>query len=234
MGKRIKYQYGQMIGECVYLHEATPYVTHSGKQQRRGLFKCLKCEDQNDFVAKIHTVKSGHTKSCGCFQKITASARQYKHGMNGSNLHKRWVGIKNRCLNKNNKSYNRYGGRGITMCDEWRNDFKAFYDYAINLEHYGGPGRTLDRINNDGNYEPGNVRWATQHTQSANKRLSPKNYVGYTGVTKRNSKYEARICVGYQYIYIGVFNTIKETITARNNYIIKHELSEYPIQKIKT
>ena len=76
--------------------------------------------------------------------------------------------MKNRCYNQNSKRYVAWGGRGIIVCDEWRNNFKAFYDWA--MSHGYEEGLTLDRINNDGNYEPNNCRWTTIQEQNKNKR----------------------------------------------------------------
>lgn len=78
--------------------------------------------------------------------------------------------MNHRCFNENDKNFSNYGGRGITVCDEWRKDFVAFYEYVSKLEHFGEDGYSLDRINNDGNYEPGNVRWANRVEQGRNKR----------------------------------------------------------------
>ncbi len=80
------------------------------------------------------------------------------HGMTGTRIYKNWANIKSRCFNSNDNDYPRYGGRGITIYPAWINDFQAFYDYVSTLENYHKPSYTLDRINNDGNYEPGNLK----------------------------------------------------------------------------
>ena len=81
-----------------------------------------------------------------------------------------WQAMKQRCNNPKSKDYKNYGGRGITVCEEWSNSFESFYSYVSVLPHYGEEGFSLDRINNDGNYEPGNVRWATRKEQNCNRR----------------------------------------------------------------
>lgn len=131
--------------------------------QRRRFWKC-RCECGRVVSVVGYALKNGQ-KSCGCWQDTHPGYR--KHGATGTPEHKAWVSMLSRCFNANTKSYHRYGGRGITVCAEWRRDFSAF------LEHIGPmptPGLELDRINNDGNYEPGNVRWATMKEQARNRR----------------------------------------------------------------
>lgn len=87
-----------------------------------------------------------------------------------THIYNSWQAMKDRCNRADHKSYKNYGGRGIKVCDEWNKSFQAYFDYVSRLEHYGEVGYSLDRIDNDGNYEPGNVRYATRAEQERNKR----------------------------------------------------------------
>ncbi len=140
--------------------------------------------------------------------------------------------MKIRCYYKKHSNYEYYGGRGITVCEEWKNNFKAFYDHVIALSDYGKPGYTIDRIKNDKNYEPGNVRWASKHIQSVNRRICKKNESGYLGVTfkKRSRKWESCIIIYKEYIYLGLHETPLKAVKARNEYILSNGLTEYKIQ----
>lgn len=101
----------------------------------------------------------------------------YIHGKRKTRLYRIWANIKTRCTNVNDPHFKRYGGRGITICDEWKNDFKAFYDWSM-LNGYADD-LTIDRINNDGNYCPANCRWVTVAEQNRNKRNV--KYIIYNG-----------------------------------------------------
>lgn len=103
------------------------------------------------------------------------------HGLTNTKLYGVWHTMKSRCFNPNNKKYKNYGGRGITVCDEWRHDFQAFYDWA--MSHGYEEGLTLDRVDNDRGYCPENCRWADWKTQANNMRRTPRivvNGVKYT------------------------------------------------------
>lgn len=115
-------------------------------------------------------LRSGHIKSCGCLRVEVTGNYSRTHGMTGTPEHRSWKHAKERCFNPDDASYENYGGRGITMCQEWAESFEAFYAHI-------GPkpkGLTLDRIDNERGYEPGNVRWATYSQQSYNRR--PKRW----------------------------------------------------------
>ena len=100
----------------------------------------------------------------------------YKHGYarrgKKQKIYRIWCAMKGRCYRKTDHAYHNYGGRGIEVCKHWRESFQAFYDYVSKLQHYGEKGYSLDRINNDGNYDPGNVRWTDKKTQGYNRRTN--------------------------------------------------------------
>lgn len=135
--------------------------------QKQPLYTC-ECDCGETTVVLARNLVSGNTRSCGCLALCTRT----KHNTYGSTAYRAWDNMKSRCYNTNVPQYKHWWGRGITVCDEWRNDFQAFYAYVSKLPHYGERGRSLDRINNDGNYEPGNVRWATRYEQTHNRKCS--------------------------------------------------------------
>lgn len=202
----------QLIPSQLSLNEVTPeYITlnkrsrditgqHFNKLTALGpvgksnagqiMWLCL-CECGNTTVVKSQDIRNGHTRSCGCLQIETVKRVKRIHGMAGTSLYKIWNGIVKRCTNPNCIGYKYYGGRGISIADEWRHDFQAFHGYIICLSHYGEKGYSIDRINNDGNYVPGNLRFATRHEQSHNSRTS--TLITYNDETKCISEWARTI-----------------------------------------
>ena len=131
------------------------------------VWNCV-CSCGNNIVAKGRELRSGHVKSCGCLKNEKASQRMTKHGMSHTKLAYVWSCMKQRTSNPSNKKYPDYGGRGISVCDEWKQSFQSFYDWS--MAHGYKEGLSIDRIDNDGNYTPENCRWTTAKTQSSNKR----------------------------------------------------------------
>jgi len=120
-------------------------------------------------------------------------------------LYARWVEMKQRCHNKNHKSYSNYGGRGIGVCEEWRKDFWAYAEHMDSLEGYQD-GFTVDRINNDGDYSPGNLRWSSRRTQVLNRRRWGKGYSYH----KRNKKWMVKFKILGKHTYFGYYKTESE------------------------
>lgn len=134
-----------------------------------------------------------------------------KHGMAHTRIYQCWSDMKQRCDNPHNQFYYRYGGRGIKICDEWR-DFPTFCSWA--LSHGYREDLTIERIDNDGDYCPDNCKWATQQEQSLNKTHLPSK-TGFVGIRFRANRYQAeftRNCVSY---YVGRFKTLEEAVAAR-------------------
>jgi hypothetical protein len=148
---------------------------------RYGRYKCGFCG--TEFRANTQAVLRGKIKSCGCYQKRRTSETHKTHGLGYTKLYTVWADIKKRTLNPKFKQYSDYGGRGITICDEWKNDFISFYDWAMSNGYEENKGLSIDRIDNDGNYEPSNCRWVTQNIQARNQRIRKNNTSGYKGVS---------------------------------------------------
>ena len=107
------------------------------------------------------------TFSCGCLRVMLRRIQSTTHGMKGTPEYQAWQGMKNRCYRKKTWNYSNYGGRGVTVCDAWRESFEAFYK---DVGPRPFPEYSLDRIDNNGNYEPGNMRWTTAKVQANNRR----------------------------------------------------------------
>ena len=172
---------------------------------------------------------NGKIRSCGCLKRDTTIARSTKHGKARSPLYTKWQDMKRRCYNQNRREYKHYGARGITVCDEWRNDFEAFEKWCLENGYDGK--LSLDRIDNDGNYEPDNCRFVIYDIQSQNSRRKA-NKNGYRGVTLIKKRFCAYIGLNGKKKFIGSAKTAKEAAMIRDTYIDNHNLQH--IKSIQT
>ncbi len=151
------------------------------------------CDCGNKIVVFRKNLIAGNTASCGCKRIASNRERLCKHGGKGSQLYNVWCSMKYRCYNTNDKNYNNYGGRGITVCTEWLHDYSSFKDWA-NKSGYS-LGLTIDRIDVNGNYSPENCRWVDYTTQCNNRRNSI--YVSYNGETHSLSEWSRITGINY-------------------------------------
>lgn len=175
---------GMTFGELTVIERA------KNNKNGKARWLCL-CSCENKKIISSANLLSGHTMSCGCMRgkcKAGNFRKSYKkrvgnrNGLSNHRLYGIWRNMKMRCNLKSCENYHYYGGRGIKVCDEWTNDFMNFYNWAM-ANGYTEK-LTLDRKNNDGNYEPNNCRWVTQSVQNMNKRGFKARTITINGITK--------------------------------------------------
>ena len=152
-----------------------------------------KCDCGNETIVITSDLNSGHTRSCGCLHLETVKANGKTHGLSNTHLFRIWCDMRKRCTNPNQKHYHRYGGRGITVCEEWQS-FELFYKWAMANGYQDN--LTIDRIDNNGNYEPNNCRWSTQKEQQNNR--STNKLITFDGETLNLTQWSEKTGISYR------------------------------------
>lgn len=157
-----------------------------------------KCDCGNSAVVRTYQLVSYRTMSCGCLRvsaAIRAGHANITHGKARTRAYRVWKGMRQRCFYEKAINFKDYGGRGITVCDQWNKSFQAFIDDMGSPED----GMQLDRIDHNGNYEPGNCRWVTPRTNSRNKRNN--NLIEFNGVTRTITEWAAGLGITHQALH---------------------------------
>jgi hypothetical protein len=166
--------------------------------RRRWRCRC-DCGTLRDVLTQSLT--DGRTQSCGCLQRERAAKAQHKHGYNRREEgrpkieYRIWQGIKCRCLNPKVPLYKFYGGRGILLCERWM----EFANFLADVGNVPAPGLTIERIDNNGHYEPGNIWWATRTEQARNRRST--KYIEHAGERLSLAEWAERLHVPYKLLW---------------------------------
>lgn len=208
---------GQDLTDKIY-GRLTVLGVHGKAPDGRVLWS-VKCECGTVKPVRTHSLTKGDTVSCGCYIR----ERRYTHGASRRKgswpEYWIWSSMITRCTSKNSKDYYNYGGRGISVCDEWINSFESF------ISHIGRRPESnsqLDRINVDGNYEPGNVRWVSPSQNAMNKKVYKNNRTGVKGVGHCHGKFRARLQVNGETVFCEIFDSLLDAAKAYNNAAKKY------------
>lgn len=225
-----KYDLASFVGTAHHRLEILELITIRKNGVSYKHFVC-KCNCENETIKSIYAYDIIHnkTQSCGCLHREIVIAHETTHGLTNTRLFRIWHDMVRRCTKPNRKTSKRYYLRGITVCNEWRNSFQAFYDWAIasgyneHVAKHGKRNTTIDRYpNKDGNYKPTNCRWATMKEQIRNQGIRSTNKTGCAGVSIIDPspkfpfiRFRVTIRNNGKQEHIGIYNTLEEAVAAR-------------------
>lgn len=210
-------------------------LEYSYNKKGQRIWRC-QCDCGNITYVSTAKLKSNNTKSCGCLRRETKS--NFLHGKHNDRLYHIWQGMKERCYNSNSIKFKNYGGKGITVCDEWKNDFMLFYNWAISNGYDYTKTRkeqSLDRIDVNGNYEPNNCRWITHSKNCRNKNNNV--YLTKNGMSKTIAEWCEELNLNQRTISARAkkYNNIDDILSQENLTRKKHlsNTGEFGISKNK-
>lgn len=179
----------------------------AGRNNNKKIVWKVRCHCGKFFETVGSSVKRGHTSSCGCSRK--------GHGGQYTRLYSIWQSMKSRCYYNKNKNYKYYGGRGIIVCDIWKDSFQEFESWALNNGY--SDELTIDRINTNKDYTPDNCRWTTPEKQAINRRTQSNNTSGHRGVVRSEcgKRWRAQIHSKGKGYNLGTFANLEDAVRAR-------------------
>jgi hypothetical protein len=199
-------------------------IDRAGNNKHRAALWMCKCDCGKKVNVASNRLRSRSTLSCGCLQRDKAAEigqRSLTHGMSNTPEYSAWNQMIQRCTNPSLRSYEDYGGRGISVCSEWRESFDQFY---ADMGPRPSVIHSIERKDVNGNYRPENCVWALPDEQSRNRRVLASNISGQTGVAwcPKPNKWRSTIRVNYHIKHLGYFADLSEAIQARRNAEIKY------------
>ncbi len=220
---------GSKINEIGNVYGRLTVLECAGKgNQGRAIWLC-QCTCGTTKVANGVSLRRGITTSCGCYKRERTSECKTTHGMAGTRIYREYKDMHFRCYNPKCKGYNDYGGRGITICDEWRrsddhNDTSGLERFAewANANGYADA-LTIERTNGNSNYSPTNCEWVDELKQAQNKRKFQNNTSGYTGIIKSKSgSWYTSLEYNKKLLPSKTFKSKHDALNHRNQLILDH------------
>lgn len=194
-------------------------ISEADKDKHGNIRWACQCECGKSTIVVGDNLRRGLSKSCGCLRRELSKKQFTTHGMARTPTYQTWCHMLNRCRNKKDKGYCNYGGRGILVCDRWLKFERFIEDMGVMPD-----GLTIERLCNDGNYEPSNCKWGTRIEQARNRRIRKTNKSGATGVWwhKESKKWQVRIGYNGRNHHIGLYPGLEQAIEERRNAELKY------------